>query len=164
VAGVPQYTVLVALEHENDGVVGVVHNPALHRMMVASKGNGCRLNGKPVHVGMVSELSRASILASDYTGLFKTLGPRAGELLQACRFAPGWGDAYGYSLVAEGKCDIMLDAGLKIWDAGPLKVCLEEAGGKFTDWNGTASIHIENGIAANPILHQQVLEFLGGVS
>ena len=37
----------------------------------------------------------------------------------------------------------------------------EEAGGIFTDWEGKASIHVENGVAANPALHREVLQILG---
>lgn len=162
VAGVPQYTVLVALEHDGDGVVGVIHNPALSRTMVASKGNGCRLNGAPVQVSNTNALENASVLSSCYSNFQKNHPAQIEEILRRCRFAPGWGDAFGYMLVAEGKCDVMIDAGLKVWDAGPVKVCIEEAGGCFTDWSGKASIHVENGVAANPALHRELLKILGG--
>ncbi len=161
VAGVPQFTVLVALEHQGDGILGVIHNPALGRTMVASKGNGCRLNGVRTQVSNTPKLEDASVLSSCYSSFKKHHPNQIEEILKRCRFAPGWGDAFGYMLVAEGKCDVMIDAGLKVWDAGPIKVCIEEAGGCFTDWNGKASIHVENGVAANPVLHREVLKILG---
>ncbi|MCA9444240.1 MAG: histidinol phosphate phosphatase, partial [Candidatus Omnitrophica bacterium] len=161
VAGVPQYTVLVALEHQDDGIIGVIHNPPLERTMVASQGNGCRLNGVPAHVSKTESLQDASVLSSCYSNFQKNYPRQIEEILRTCRFAPGWGDAFGYMLVAEGKCDVMIDAGLKVWDAGPIKVCIEEAGGIFTDWEGKASIHVENGVAANPALHREVLQILG---
>ena len=49
-----------------------------------------------------------------------------------------WGDSYGYLLVATGRAEIMLDPKMKIWDCAPFGVIMEEAGGTFTDWQGTA--------------------------
>ncbi|MCA9412650.1 MAG: hypothetical protein KC944_15655, partial [Candidatus Omnitrophica bacterium] len=112
-------------------------------------------------VSKTESLQDASVLSSCYSNFQKNYPRQIEEILRTCRFAPGWGDAFGYMLVAEGKCDVMIDAGLKVWDAGPIKVCIEEAGGIFTDWEGKASIHVENGVAANPALHREVLQILG---
>ena len=39
-------------------------------------------------------------------------------------------------LVAEGSVDVAVDPAVKIWDCAPLKMIVEEAGGKFTDLAG----------------------------
>lgn len=161
IAGVPQYTVLVALEHRGDSVVGAIHNPPLGRMMTASRGNGCKLNGQPVAVSSVSEIAEASVLSSCYANMTRKHPNPMAALLELSRFAPGWGDGFGYMLVAEGKCDAMIDSGFNVWDTAAVKVCVEEAGGRFTDWNGVADIRVETGLAANPILHERLLRFLG---
>lgn len=161
VAGVPQYTVLVALEHQHDSLVGVIHNPGLDRTMIASRGNGTRLNGQPTRVSRTRDIADATVLCSSYSGLMKAHPEQCTRLLSTCRFAPGWGDGFGYMLVAQGCADIMLDWGWNVWDAAPLKVCIEEAGGCFTDWNGTPTIYGNSGLAANPALHRQALEILG---
>jgi len=161
VAGVPQYTVLVALEHGEDGIVGVIHNPPSGQTMSASKGNGCHTNGRRVRVSEVEEISRATVLSSCYALFVKKAPQKARAVLDSCNFAPGWGDAYGYMLVGEGRSDIMVDPELSLWDTAPLKVCIEEAGGRFTDWNGNASIHVDNAVAANPRLHREMLKILG---
>lgn len=164
VAGVPQYTVLVALEHESDPVAAAVLNPALDRMMTASRGNGTKINGKPVQVSQVTDLSQATFLCSSYSGLMHHHPEICSRLLAETRYAPGWGDGFGYMLVAEGKCDLMLDWGWNVWDAAPMKVCIEEAGGTFTDWNGEPTIHGNSGLAANPVLHAKALEIVRGAA
>jgi fructose-1,6-bisphosphatase/inositol monophosphatase family enzyme len=68
-----------------------------------------------------------------------------------------WGDGYGYALVATGRAEIMADPALAPWDAGPLQVVIEEAGGTFTDWQGHPTIHSGEGIATNGRLLDQVL-------
>lgn len=158
VAGVPQYTVLIGFTTDDQGLVGVIHSPALDRTMSASRGNGCWVNGRQTHVSTTGALRDAKLLCSDYAGVFKRSSTRGAKTLCGCEFAPGWGDAFGHSLVAEGKCDAMLDAYLHIWDTAAVKVCIEEAGGVFTDWQGNSHLHVPDGMSANPLLHAELLE------
>jgi len=161
VAGVPQYTVLIALETGGEVVVGVIYNPTQDRMMSARLGGGCQLNGQPVRVSSKASLAEASILCSDYTNLLKRDPTCGSRVLEICKSAPGWGDAYGYSLVAEGKQDAMIDPKMSYWDVAAVKICIEEAGGIFTDWDGNPGPDVRSGVAANPILHGEILKVLG---
>ena len=72
-----------------------------------------------------------------------------------------WGDAYGYVLVATGRCDIMLDPKLNPWDCAPMIPILREAGGRFTSWAGEESFRVDDGVATNGLLHEPVLQVLG---
>ncbi|MEZ4590071.1 MAG: inositol monophosphatase family protein, partial [Chloroflexota bacterium] len=71
-----------------------------------------------------------------------------------------WGDAYGYSLVATGRADVMVDPIMALWDIAPLQVILEEAGGTLTDWQGEPTIHHEEAIATNGHLLPDVLQLV----
>jgi len=71
-----------------------------------------------------------------------------------------WGDAYGYALVATGRAEIMLDPEMSIWDAAPVQVVLEEAGGYFMDWKGVSTIEHQEGIGVNRVLKEPLLEVL----
>jgi histidinol-phosphatase len=68
----------------------------------------------------------------------------------------GWGDCYGYVLVATGRADIIMDAALHEWDAAPLIPILEEAGGRFTDWRGRRTFSGGDGFATNGSLFEEV--------
>jgi fructose-1,6-bisphosphatase/inositol monophosphatase family enzyme len=72
-----------------------------------------------------------------------------------------WGDCYGHVLVATGRADIMLDPIMNVWDCAPLLPILEEAGGTFTDWKGTRTIHGDNAISTNGVLFDEVMEIVG---
>jgi fructose-1,6-bisphosphatase/inositol monophosphatase family enzyme len=72
-----------------------------------------------------------------------------------------WGDCYGYVLVATGRVDAMIDPIMHVWDCAPLLPIITEAGGRFTDWKGTATIRGGNAIASNGRLHASVLSVLG---
>jgi len=76
----------------------------------------------------------------------------------------GWGDAYGYSLVASGRVDAMLDPIVNPWDVAPMAVILPEAGGRFTDLSGELSFRSGTGLATNGELHDAVLHLVTGRS
>ena len=61
----------------------------------------------------------------------------------------GFGDFYGFVLVAEGSAEIMVDHGVHAWDVAATKAIVEEAGGTFTDWSGTPTIHRPDVLASN---------------
>ena len=74
----------------------------------------------------------------------------------------GFGDYYGHLLVAQGSGEVMVEHGVHAWDVAALKVIVEEAGGRFTDWNNTPTIHTPDVVASNGRVHDEVLAILRG--
>ncbi len=72
----------------------------------------------------------------------------------------GFGDFYGFVLVAEGAADLMLEHGVNPWDIAATKAIVEEAGGTFTDWDGNATIHRPDVLASNGKVHAEALAIL----
>ncbi len=161
VHGVPLYAVLIALTDGQAPLIGVAHFPALGETVYAARGEGCYWNGRRARVSTVSELKDAALLASDLNS-FGTYGKAEAwqRLVDATYIQRTWGDAYGYALVATGRAEIMVDPAMEIWDAGPLQVILEEAGGTFTDWQGTPTIYGGEAIATNGVLFDQVMQLI----
>ena len=62
--------------------------------------------------------------------------------------------------MAEGKAEIYAEADLKAWDVAPMKILIEEAGGKLTDFDGTPSIYTGSVLATNGLLHDEALRHL----
>ena len=54
----------------------------------------------------------------------------------------------------------MVDHGVHPWDVAAVMPLVEEAGGRFTDWDGTPTIHRPDVIASNGILHEDVRSIL----
>jgi myo-inositol-1(or 4)-monophosphatase len=88
------------------------------------------------------------------------VGPGWQRLAKSVELTRGWGDAYGHILVATGRADVMVDPVLSSWDAAPLLPIVREAGGRFTDLAGNATIHGGSGVSTNGRLHREVLEVL----
>ncbi len=86
---------------------------------------------------------------------------RSIALGRACWRSRGIGDAWQYMLVAEGAAEIAIDPEAKIWDIAPLRMIVEEAGGRFTDLTGADRIDGGSGIATNGLVHDAALSFVG---
>ena len=76
--------------------------------------------------------------------------------------ARGYGDFYGFCLVAQGSFDFMIDTGVHAWDIAALIPIVEEAGGAMTDWDGGRGIRRPDTLASNGRLHAEVLAHLRG--
>ena len=162
VSGVPFYANLLALTKDDEPLLGVAHFPALNETVYALRGEGCYWNGRRAHVSQVDKLADAVLLFSD----MDTFGEKTAvwqNLIAATYVQRTWGDAYGYSLVATGRAEIMLDPIMALWDCGPFQVILEEAGGTFTDWHGRPTIYSGESLATNGRLFSQVMSIVKSV-
>jgi histidinol-phosphatase len=54
----------------------------------------------------------------------------------------------------------MVELDLKPWDLAPIKIIIEEAGGRFTDFTGAATIYGGTAIASNGAVHDEILQLL----
>src|SRR5688572_32181017 len=60
--GYPCFCVSIALEHDDEIVLGVTFDPTRNEMFAAERGRGSTLNGKPIRVSETDELSEALIV------------------------------------------------------------------------------------------------------
>ncbi|MET9780074.1 histidinol-phosphatase [Nocardiopsis alba] len=168
VRGVPVWATLIALLEGDRPVVGLVSAPALHRRWWASQGGGTwagRNLSKATRcqVSQVTELSDASLSFSSLTGweeqgrLESFLG-----LTRSVWRTRAYGDFWSHVMVAEGVVDIAAEPELSLWDAAPLPIILEEAGGRASALRGQG---FEDGgplVCTNGALHEQTLTWLNG--
>ncbi|MBU6242616.1 MAG: histidinol-phosphatase [Acidobacteria bacterium] len=162
--GIPAWATLIGLVEDGEVVVGVVSSPALFRRWHGSKGGGAFLSvnkGEPTRlkVSGVSQLDDASISFSDLTGWGDRL-EKFLTLLQKVWRVRAYGDFWSHMLVAEGAVDIAAEPKLALWDMAALDVIIREAGGKFTDLDGTPGIFGKSSLSSNGLLHQN---FLAGI-
>ncbi len=159
--GIPLYSVLIGLEIENNVEVGVAYFPALDEMVAAATGEGCWWNGRRAQVSDVSDLSRAYVAFSD-PRLFDQYNRRDDweKIKNATYHRGGWGDAYGYALIATGRAELMLDPVMEAWDCAPFPPILSEAGGYFGDWKGDRTIWGQEALGTTNVLLEQVLEMI----
>jgi histidinol-phosphatase len=158
---VPIWAVLLGLEEAGEITAGVMLNPALGEMFWARRGDGAWSADERLRVSDCERLDEATLLHSDLHlmregGFWDPLV----RLVDACRRTRGFGDYYGYGLVAGGKAEIYVETDLKPWDAAPVKILVEEAGGRLTDFGGRPTIYGGSVLATNGRLHEQTLALL----
>lgn len=157
--GVPLYSVLVGFVVDDEPVVGAAYTPILGDLVAAGRGLGCRWNGRPARVSRVDRLADATLVSTSVRGL-ESAGVPFRRFISATRTQRGWGDGYGFTLVATGRVDACVDTDLHPWDVTALTPILSEAGGRLTDWEGRATIDSSNYAGSNGLLHSALLRLV----
>jgi histidinol-phosphatase len=161
VRGIPLWGTLVGLEYRGEQIAGVAVAPALGETWRALRGDSAYRNDRPMHVSRIDDLSQALIF---YSGVnwFRNAGHLDAFLALSGRTdrQRGFGDFYGFMLVAQGSGELMVDHGVKIWDIAALKPIVEEAGGRLTDWSGGSDMYRTDVLASNGLLHDVALQIL----
>jgi len=160
VAGVPLYGNLIGVEIDGEIAVGVCNLPGLNEMTSAAKGLGCWWNGKRCHVSDTDRVEDALVIVTEQKSFDEYKPGKADALIEKAKLVRGWGDCYGYVMVATGRADVMLDPIMAVWDSAALAPIIEEAGGTFTDWKGKATIWGDEAVATNGKLFDEVMEMI----
>jgi histidinol-phosphatase len=161
VRGNPIYATLIALQIDDEQVVGVVSAPALGSRWDGVIGGPAHQDGQEIRVSEVTELSSAEV-AFGGLGYFAANGfPGAvADLTAATARQRGYGDFWQHCLVAAGSTDIAIEAEVSLWDLAAVRVVVEAAGGRFTDLDGQATAGGGSALSTNGHLHDSVLELL----
>lgn len=159
IRGVPLFATLLALEDVHGVAIGVIDLPALGETVMAGRGLGCFLDNRAIRVSDRTTLEGSVLCTS---GFDLIPGDMASRLHRSPLVLRGWGDAFGYALVAGGRAEAMLDPVVKPWDIAPMPVIISEAGGRFTDVRGRDGFRSGSGLATNGKLHGEALQLVAG--
>lgn len=139
VAGLPYFAALIGLELDGELVLGAVHAAALNETWCAVRGAGawagagtdpatCR--ERRLRVSKTATLEDAFV---QHGGLVhfqrQGLWPAFTDLVARAGRTRGFGDWWGHMLVAEGRCDAMLEGTVSYHDVAAIRPILDEAGG-----------------------------------
>ncbi len=165
VRGIPIFATLMAAEREGRLVAAAVSAPALARRWWAWRSGGAYLRDllgeRRIRVSDVKRLEDAQLVWSGLRGM-EGAG-RIDALRALSRTAwrdRGFGDFWGYMLVAEGAADAMLEFGPTLWDLAAPALIVEEAGGRMTDFSGAASHSGPEALASNGTIHADLVRVL----
>lgn len=160
ITGIPVFGTLLALSRKGQPVLGLIYQAVTDDLVVGDNQTAF-WNKKKTVMRPTPPLNESVVLTTDIMGIAKHHNLQNFlKLSEQVRFMRTWGDAYGYFLLAAGFADIMLDPVMNPWDILAVVPVIQGAGGKITDWQGNDAATGKNIIAAQPQLHQQVLEIL----
>jgi histidinol-phosphatase len=152
--GIPVWGTLIALEDGAGPLVAVVSAPALRRRWWAVRGGGAYRDGRPIHVSPVDRVEDAFVA---HANLYLGFDVDADPLLRAARLSGGFESFLALMLCAEGAVDAAFAPRGFLWDLLPAQLIVEEAGGRFTDFDGCRTAAGRGAVAAGPVLHADVL-------
>jgi len=163
--GVPLFGTLLAVEQDGEVQVGLISAPALRERWFAWRGGGAWNRGldgeRRLHVSGIAALEDAQLLyGSGRENVASGLMPGFDALLSAAWRERGFGDFWGYALVAEGAAEAMLETGMSSYDLAAPQVLIEEAGGMVSDVKGDRRIDAPSFVGSNGLLHEELLRRL----
>jgi histidinol-phosphatase len=167
IRGVPLFGTLLGVERDREMQVGVMSAPAMRDRWFAWRGGGAWSRGldgeRRIRVSEVSSLDDAQVLYGSANETRSSgLMPGFDGLVAAAWRERGFGDFWGYALVAEGAAEVMLETGMHSWDLAAPQVIIEEAGGRVTDIDGDRRIDADSFVGSNGRLHDTILARLRG--
>ncbi len=162
VRGIPIWATLIGLQYQGQQIAGVACIPALKQTFRALRGDGAFRDDRAIHVSGIDSFAKAQLFYSSLSWFIKAgcRDPFIDLVLRTHR-QRGFGDFYGFVLVAQGSGEIMVEHGVHAWDVAALQVIVEEAGGRFSNWDGGVDIFRPDVVVSNGKLHDETLRILG---
>lgn len=162
-AGYPLFTSLIALAHEGTPQLGVVSQAILKERWAATDSQKTTYNTALVNTRACDDLSRCVVASTSADYFTEGQSHAYNSLKSSCAQHITGGDAYAYMMLANGQLDMVVDAGMKVFDYAALAPVIAQAGGIITDWSGAPlTLHSKGDViaSANAQLHAQALAFL----
>ena len=122
--GIPHFAISIALQQENEIVIGLVYDPIKNEIFFAEKNNGSYINNNRIRVSKKSNLEEC-LFASNSDGL-KSIYPKLNLRNTGCA-------ALDLAYVGCGRFDGFFHNKINLWDVAAGKIIIEEAGGKVND-------------------------------
>lgn len=163
--GYPMVAVSIALVREGEIVLGVVYDPIADELFVAEKGQGARLNGRPIQVSKTASLAN-SLLASGFPYYaWEQNDDNTTEwrhfLKRVASLRSDGSAALDLCYVACGRLDGYWELDLESWDMAAGSLIVQEAGGQVTDLSGDPfTLHGRSILVSNGHIHKEMLAIL----
>ena len=167
VIGNPTWSNLISLNYKGNPVVGLANFPILKKYYFNTSLNSAYVseNGKKrrIKVNSKATFSNMKLSAAFHGSLSLNQQKKIPQILKRMQFPCA--DALSYSHFTEGKLDIVIQCGNKIWDIHALIPIIRAAGGIVTTWKNDDAKKAGNIIcSANKSLHKKMLKILKPVS
>ena len=161
--GYPAFCVSIALEHNDEIILGVIFDPQKKELFTAEKGKGAFMNGLPIRVSNITDISSGLVttgfpfkrkeMLDNYLKLFKNILCRVSDIRRA------GSAALDLAHLACGRCEAFFEIGLSPWDIAAGVIMIKEAGGIVTDFGGGTDYMVTGNIVTGaPAIHSEILQ------
>ena len=167
VIGNPTWSNLISLNYKGDPVVGLANFPVLKKYYFNTSLNSAYVSEnekkRRIKINNKATFLNMKLSAAFHGSLSLNQQKKIPQILKRMQFPCA--DALSYSHFAEGKLDIVIQCGNKIWDIHALMPIIKATGGIVTTWKNDDAKKAGNIIcSANKSLHKKMLKILKPVS
>jgi len=167
VIGNPTWSNLISLNYKGNPVLGLANFPILKKYYFNTSSNSAFVSKKKkkrkIKVNNKATFSNMKLSAAFHGSLSLNKQKKIPQILKRMQFPCS--DALSYSHFAEGKLDIVIQCGNKIWDIHPLIPIIIAAGGLVTNWKNEDAKKAGNIVcSANKSLHNKIIKILKPLS
>lgn len=136
VTGKPLFGTLIALLHGGKPVIGIIDMPAINERWVGCSGRQTTFNGNDVKVRACPDIQGAWLYATSPHMFEGEDFPAFENVRKNSRCVLYGADCYAYGLLANGSCDLVVEAQMGVYDYCALVPVVQGAGGVMSDWQG----------------------------
>jgi myo-inositol-1(or 4)-monophosphatase len=166
IMGTPMWGTLIGLLEDGEPVLGIMNQPYTGERFwtdgVASFFKGPSGRAKRLATRPCKRMGDALVMTTNPELFAK--GAEMDAFLRVrseTRMTRYGGDCYAYCMLASGFVDVIVETGLKTYDVAALIPIVENAGGRFTSWDGGPATDGGQIVACgDPALHDKVLKLL----
>ena len=167
VIGNPTWSNLISLNYKGYPVLGLANFPILKKYYLNTSNKLAfvvdKKKRKRIEVNKKVSFSNIKVSAAFHGCISLNQQKKIPKILKLMQFPCA--DALSYSHLVEGKIDVVIQCGNKIWDIHPLIPIIEAAGGIVTNWNNKSAIKAGNIlVTTNRAIHNKFIKMLEPVS
>jgi myo-inositol-1(or 4)-monophosphatase len=168
--GIPLWGNSIALTYRGEALCGAIYLPVFDELYTVARGGGAFLNGEPIRVSTLEDLSDAALSHGDFNvgddGIRGRLNDEnslaLARAIPAVQRIKSLGSAVVEgAYVATGRLDAYWMTYLRPWDVAVTTLLVTEAGGRVTDLSGGPwTLAREEALFTNGRLHDAMVRAL----
>jgi inositol-phosphate phosphatase / L-galactose 1-phosphate phosphatase / histidinol-phosphatase len=163
VAGIPVYGTLIALAWNGKPFIGIIDHPLTDDRWTGVNHICAFHNDKPIKTRSCDTLSSAYVTCSNGDFMLPSQLVKFTSVRKKVPYVQYGGSCFAYGVLASGRSDLAIDAGLDAFDIYACAAIIQGAGGIVTSWDGAElSFDMDGTVlaAGDASLYQTVFEQL----
>jgi len=163
--GYPMFSVSIALEYQQEIILGIVFDPLRDELFHAVKDKGSFLNNRSIYVSDITLPEKGLIatgfpfrkkeMINSYLDAFKKIFEHVSDIRRA------GSAALDLAYIAAGRLEGFFELNLSPWDIAAGSLLITEAGGRITDFAGGDQYLVTgNIVAGNTKIHSEILKII----
>lgn len=168
VHGVPLFGTMIGVLDRGVPTIGAIAMPCLDEMVLGAIGHGATHvraghPDTPLHLRGTDSLDESVVvITAPRCFIDAGLWTLYEQIVRQGKVVRGWSDCYAFVLLVTGRADAVVETGVNLWDLAPVPPLVQEAGGRWSDFDGAPRVDTGTMICGSAGVHAQLLGVIEG--